>query len=239
MINLPDKFIARSNRLINLDDFSSVSYPIIIDAPINYPTYPSGLYINRQYILRMMIQSDELELSIPNELKWIELTVIALRKLQIYNGLNNPFIYVTVRHGLVTTTTDDVWHVDGFSMRQPCYPDQNYIYSNCYPTEYLLNSWNIPSTFDPLKHNIHYYFQDNEHLGNLTIGKSKQIYLIDPYCVHRRPFIPNDVIRTMWRISFLPIEIEDNTCTQNPLFPKKIYTRQDIREKLVAWKGNQ
>jgi len=230
MIALPVEFVSRANRPLNLHDFSSNSKPILINVPVRKPIK------DRQYILRMMVQSADLPLSIPSELEWIGPTVLTLKEIQNRNGLNNPFIYITVRHGLVTSTTDDLWHVDGFSTRVPHVPEQNYIYSDCYPTEWLTNSWSIPETFDPFRHNIHSFFQEREHLGKFSTGNPEEIYLADPYCVHRRPKIPPGTTRTMWRISFIPIEIEDNTCTQNPLFPKKIYDREDIRTKLTEWK---
>lgn len=230
-MNLPADFVSRAQRMLNLDDFSSGSSPIPITAPISRPT------IDRQYILRMMVRNNVLPLSIPDELAWIKPTVLVLDNLQQRHGLNNPFIYITVRHGIVTSKTDDLWHVDGFSMQTPHTPEQNYIYVDKYPTEWLTAKWKIPSTFDPFKHNIHSFFQEHEDQGIISEGKPGQIYAIDPYCAHRRRFIPIGVIRTMWRVSFIPIEIEDDTCTQNPLFPVKTYNREDVRTKLVSWKA--
>jgi hypothetical protein len=42
-------------------------------------------------------------------------------------------------------------------------------------------------------------------------------------------------MRTFWRVSFVPIEIEDDTCTQNPLLPRKVHGRSDIRNVLVRY----
>ena len=57
-----------------------------------------------------------------------------------------------MRSGLVTSITDDEWHVDGFSMRVPQVPEQNYIWSDVYPTEQLWQRFKIPQTFDPKRH---------------------------------------------------------------------------------------
>ena len=54
--------------------------------------------------------------------------------------------------------------------------------------------------------------------------------------VHRRPSNTTGKQRTFVRISFIPIEIEDDTCTRNMLFPEKVYNRKDIREKLINYK---
>ena len=228
---LPSQFVARANRLLNLADFASASQPVLIDVPVGTPPE------DRQYILRMMVRSDKQSLSIPNELVWMKPTIDALIRLQEAHGLNNPFIYVTVRHGIVTSTKDDEWHVDGFSMRTPHVPEQNYIYTSSHPTEWLIASWNIPTTFDPFRHNIHTFFQENDEDGVAVVGRPGNVFAIDPYCVHRRPTIATGTQRTMWRVSFIPIEIEDDECTQNPLFPVKTYNRQDVRKNLVAWRA--
>lgn len=192
--------------------------------------------VNRQYILRMMVRSDTLPLSIPAELDWLRFTIYRLNAYQKAHGLHNPFIYVTVRHGIVTSTTDHAWHVDGFSMRKPHVPEQNYIcVQGADPTEYLLKQWHLPATFNPLVHNIHHYFRDFGDDGLVLPGYSGLVYAIDPYCVHRRPATTVGQVRTFWRISFVPIEIEDDTCTPNPLFPPKVYGNADIRKQLVAW----
>jgi hypothetical protein len=184
----------------------------------------------------MMVRSDMLPLAIPDELDWLRFTIYRLNNYQKAHNLHNPFVYVTVRHGIVTSETDDLWHVDGFSMRTPHTPEQNYICVNGEdPTEYLINKWNLPATFDPFVHNIHHYFRDFPHGAKRVQGQSGIVYAIDPYCVHRRPSVTVGKMRTFWRISFVPIEIEDDTCTPNPLFPPNVYGRTDIRKQLVAW----
>lgn len=229
MTNLPTEFVRRAKRLVSLHEFLSASSPIPIEVPICKPV------LDRQYILRMMVRSDKFVLTIPDELKWMAPAIDSLISLQESNGLTNRFIYVTVRHGIVTSTTDDVWHADGFSMRTPHVPEQNYIYTDNHPTEWLPHAWNIPALFDPFKHNIHTYFQEHESLAASVTGEPGVVHLIDPYCVHRRPAIADGTMRTMWRVSFIPIEIEDDTCQRNPLFPVIVYGREDMRKKLVAW----
>jgi hypothetical protein len=108
MISLPTDFIARTQRQLNLEDFVCGSVPIpLFDSQV----VPS---VDRQYILRMMVRSDTLPLSIPRELDWLRETIHQLVDLQQVHQLYNPFIYVTVRHGIVTSVLDDEWHVDVF-----------------------------------------------------------------------------------------------------------------------------
>lgn len=231
MNTLPQSFRDRANRVLNLDDFGTVaSIPVPVCQSLARPP------VKRQYVLRMMVRAKDMVLRIPDELQWLAPTIQALVDHQRYEQLSNPYIYVTVRHGVVTSVTDDEWHVDGFSMRFPHVPEQNYICSHSNPTEFLLNRWQIPETFDPHKHNLHWFFQDRaEHEGVLLRGDPYVVYVVDPYCVHRRPSIEVGTVRTMWRVSFVPIEIEDDMCTPNPLMPEKIYGRTDIRKRLERW----
>lgn len=156
--------------------------------------------------------------------------------IQYHYGIRTQFVYITVRSGPVVSVTDDLWHVDGFSMRVPHPPEQNYIWSNCHGTEWLDQEFVLPSDFDPMRHNIHQYFQDRARPENIRVLEPHVLYGIDPYVVHRRPQVPAGVFRTFFRISFVPIEIEDDTCTVNPYLPReKPYARKDIRERLARY----
>lgn len=188
-----------------------------------------------QYILRMLIKSPETSgFVIPDELEWLRNTILSAETVQ--NIIRpRPYVYVTVRCGEVRTKTDDEWHVDGFSMRVTHQPETNYIWSDCYPTEVLNQKFAIPNDFDPMKHNLHSYFQKYAKEENVRVLRAQHVAIIDPYIVHRRPKVPVGVKRKFFRISFIPIEIEDDTCMQNPLLPKKVYNRSDIRERLIPY----
>jgi len=232
-MNTIDDFKARANNLLDLRGYSQISNPIpVFEGEMECP-------YERQYILRMMIRSPETHVfQIPEELKWLEKTIWNCAEFQFRNGLFNPFVYVTVRHGLVTSETDDDWHVDGFSMRIPHVPEQNYIWTNSNPTQYQDKTFPIPEDFDSLKHNLHNYLSSQAEESKTKTLKTNTVYLFDPYWVHRRPFCEAGTIRTFWRISFVPIEIKDDTCTQNPLLPKKVYGNQDIRQTLTEYESS-
>lgn len=190
-----------------------------------------------QYILRMMIRSPESGgFLIPAELEWLRETILGLARLQEAVFRAHPYVYVTVRNGEVQSATDDEWHVDGFSMRVPHYPEQNYIWSDCYPTEYLEQKFSIPEDFDPMRHNLHNYFQDHADPEKIRTLLPKHLAIIDPYIVHRRPVVPVGTQRCFFRISFVPIEIEDDTCSPNPLMPHRFYGRTDIRKTLTRYR---
>lgn len=156
-------------------------------------------------------------------------------ELQEQNDLFHPFVYVTVRHGEVTSTTDDEWHVDGFSMRKEHVPEQNYIFTDVFPTEYVDQSFPVPEDFDPMQHNLHWFLQDQVKTKNIKELPSKQWCLIDPYVVHRRPKVCSGTQRTFIRVSFVPIEIESDLNTPNPLLLCRRYEGSDIRNRLIRY----
>lgn len=199
------------------------------------PRLPRG----EQRILRMMIRSPEtVTFQIPEYLEWLAPTICLANDIQEDRGIRSPYVYVTVRHGIAQTNEfrDDVWHVDGFSMRKAHIPEQNYIWANRSGTEVLNQEINLPDDFDPFKHNIHQYFQDVAAEKNVAVLDTHVLYGIDPYVVHRRPVVTAGTQRTFFRISFIPIEIEDDTCMVNPLIPRpRPYGRADIRHQLSRY----
>lgn len=230
MIALPKNFLEKANRNLNLQDYANKSVPIPLFSCNDKPD------ADNQYVLRMLVRSPETNgFKIPEVLDWLKPTILECDDIQKSNNLNNPYVYVTVRHGEVSSVTDDVWHVDGFSMRVPHLPEQGYFCSNIYSTEYQDKSFPIPIDFDPFKHNVHDYLASIADEGQTVECSSEVVYAFDPYLVHRRPNVPVGTKRTFWRISFIAIEIEDDSCTQNPLLPIKNYGREDIRRKLVSY----
>lgn len=190
-----------------------------------------------QYILRMCVGNPSVSgYRFPTELYWVwPLFAKCLAMQKGYFSRIHPYVYVTVRSGYYHAKTNDTWHVDGFSMKKEHVPEQNYLWSNCYGTEYADHSIAIPDDFDPFKHDIHKYFQ--EHTKTCQTMQDGGIYVIDPYVVHRRqPGIPNNRHRCFVRISFVPIEIQDDNCTRNPLLPTPTYNNSDIRKTLVEYK---
>jgi len=189
-----------------------------------------------QMVLRMMIKSPWSQgFCIPKELSWTTPLLEQVHSYQKKHFIDHPFCYLTVRCGLVSTTTDDVWHVDGFSKRVPHLPEQNYLLTTDYPTEVLHQVFEIPSDFDPFKHNIHLFFQDRADVSKSRPASKNKIMVFDPYVVHRRPPSSFGKFRKMIRISFVPVEIEDDTCQQNPLLIHKLYNRVDVRSKLKKY----
>ena len=191
-----------------------------------------------QYILRMLIKKAYGDVMLPDELEWIRPMVEQVLHYQTnVLGVNHMYLYATVRHGIVRSQTDDVWHVDGFSTKITHIPEQNYIISNVFPTEYVEKAFPFPNDFDPLKHNVHMYFQDRIEDSDIKLAEPHTIYCMDPYVVHRRPDVPDNIVRTFVRLSFTPIEIMDDNNTPNPFIPVEKYNRDGviIRNTLIKY----
>ena len=199
--------------------------PRVVTTPV-YLQPPRG----RQYILRMPVRHPNTGLQIPPELEWLR------KSITQFDDQRYPYYYVTVRSGLVTSVTDDEWHVDGYSMRVPQEPEVDYLWSDAYPTEFLLGNFVPPPSFDPLKHNLHWWLQDYAK-GEVFRGDPYVWTKITPYVVHRRPQVPANVWRTMVRLSLIPLEIEDPNATPNPLLPVNYPPRADIRTTMLRSKA--
>lgn len=224
------EFLDRARRNVNLYEFEKVCIPV------EYGTRNFEVPFERQYILRMMIRNPESNgFQIPTELDWLKTFIFEVDEFQKHHKLLNQFVYVTVRHGIVSTQADGTWHVDGFSMKTTHVPEQDYVWSSDNPTEWLDQTFNFPNEFNALKHNVHWYFDDNIKQENVKTIKEKMVYLIDPYFIHRRPASAFGTKRTFVRVSFVPIEIEDGRCQQNPCLPIKTYKNDDIRSRLIRF----
>ena len=224
----------RASHLLALSIYNQIdaNEDLLCYSPENLP---ENIIPENQYILRMMVCCPEYGLQIPPELNWLSATIHQTIAIQKHKFKLHPYIYVTVRCGPVKTKTDDVWHVDGFSMKIPHTPEQNYIWADSEPTEILKQRIDIPSDFDPAKHNLHSWFQRNANETNAISAPAKKLLVIDPYIVHRRPVSSNGGVRKMFRISHIPIEIKDDTNTTNSLFPVKRYNNIDIRKQLIEY----
>lgn len=176
---------------------------------------------------------------IPEELAWTANLVCRAVMHQNHIGSTNRFCYITVRHGHIRSSLDDVWHVDGFSMRTPHVPEQNYIWSSWNATEFGICPVELPEDFDPLVHNIQYFLQEEmDERGLIWQGKERHIYVADPYVIHRRPHSPEQVWRTFVRVSFTAIPIEDRNNYYNPALPDLHFDRDglaDFRDQLERY----
>lgn len=144
----------RYSAVLNLAQYAVPNHPIRVGKVMTLAPKQERM------ILRMLVEAPYAEgLQLPDELEWLRPHIETARQFQAEHvGVKHPFTYVTVRHGMVATETDDLWHVDGFSMKYHHLPEANYVFaSGGTPTEIAVKPIMFPSDFDPLKHNIHLY----------------------------------------------------------------------------------
>lgn len=186
-----------------------------------------------QYVLRMLVKTPMSEIQIPRQLRWVQNYVQYCQDAHDEMFPKHCFTYLTVRHGTPIMGTDDQWHVDGFSMKFPHLPEQNFFWCDHTPPEFALSNFSIPSSFDPLKDNIHSFF-GKELQKDVPIYQppAGAISIFDPYLVHRKIKQPRR--RSMIRITFVPILIEDDDNSVNSLIPVQKFNRsgKEYRENL-------
>lgn len=217
----------RSTRMVNLKDFQSAGSPLGLGR-LNLSA-PS----DEQYILRMVVRAGG-QYQIPDELDWIMPMMNLTQEHQKSIGADHPFVYVTIRHGIVKSKRDDEWHVDGFSTKTPHKPEQNYIWANQDATEFADLNVTFPDDFNPRVHNINHYLE--QFVEEVLKADDQTVYCMDPYILHRRPSSTTGTMRTFVRISFVPIEIDDVLNTQNPMLPRS-YTNDGLkfRSQLITY----
>lgn len=221
----------RATRIVNTKEFLNCPLPekVIKIENLKAPT--------DQYILRMCIKFNDSAVQLPDCLSWVKPLLEKALISQQEKGINHPFIYITVRNGKVKSKTDDQWHLDGFSTRIEHTPEQNYIYTNKYCTEYVKQRVYVPRSLDPLIYNMNTFLDKFVKPENVLQCEENTLYCIDPYVLHRRPSnIPEDFERVFVRISFVPIEINDINNTVNPLLPVKC-SKDGVkfRDELKHW----
>lgn len=226
----------RSQKFVNTDYYRYPNFAEEVGAVQLYPQ------LERQYVLRCPIKIPGSRLLIPQDMLWCEPMIdSALRYQHDVVGIEHPFAYLTIRHGEVSSQTDDEWHVDGFSMKVPHIPEQNYVWVNTEPTECAAIGLNIPQDFDPLRHSVQFLAQDSIAQNSQVILETLEpevIYAMDPYVIHRRPETTAGETRTFVRLSLTPIAIDDRNNATNPLFGEISSDRDgiaDFRDMLARY----
>lgn len=225
-------------KIKTINDYEVLDAPEYVDhGIISEPNRPVNETL---MLLRVMVKAKYGEFKIPKILKFLERPILEAQQYDINRtGIEESWCYVTVRHGVVTSKTDDDWHFDGSSFRTDIIPERNYVLVTSDPTEYKVGTLYIPERFDPIKHNL-FTFAENQ-LSNEKVEKTlaNRWYLLSPFCLHRRPKITHGRIRTFYRICFTDIEGRDINNTPNPLIATPFYGRDPVktfRNNLINFK---
>jgi hypothetical protein len=183
---------------------------------------------SEQQVLRMLIRRPFDGLRLPHWLQWV-LPLVGMAEARQASIARHPFLYLTIRSGVVSSQGDDQWHVDGFSLQYHHLPEQNYIWSDSCGTEWYNGPVEIPEDFDPLRHNLHSYLQERIDPALICRVLAGHAYVLDPYVIHRRPPETAGSQRCFVRLSYTPIEIADANNSLNPLLPTN-YARDGVKE---------
>jgi hypothetical protein len=222
----------RALKIVSADVYKNINLPTKLEHfDIVCPTEETR-------ILRMLIREPFVGFKIPEEFEYMRKFIEYTDKCQTKMGIRQPFCYLTIRCGLANGKTDSEWHVDGFSTQITHIPEQNYIWIDNDPTEYIEGSFNVPRDFNPLKNNVNWLLSDQIN-ENTVIKKleAKRVYCFDPYILHRRPESSTNKWRTFVRVSYTPIEIRDDNNKINPLLPQKVFNKKgiDFRNTLTRY----
>ncbi len=213
-------------KIKTIEDYKVLDAPEFVCKDYGMPVPYKSLMI-----LRMLVRPKYSNCwYVPESLEFLKDTISDIMDYdEKRTGIKDSWCYVTIRHGKVTSKTDDEWHFDGASFRTDIIPERNYIWVNNYPTEFKTGGLQIPSDFDPIKHNLFTFAAHQLKDVWEEQTKAKQWYLLSPFCLHRRPKITEDVHRTFIRICFTDIEGRDINNTPNPLLPTPFYGRDPVK----------
>lgn len=156
-----------------------------------------------------------------------------------YSKNKNAFIYLTVRccdESTLYYKNSQTWHVDGFqgSKVKKHIVEQNFIWSNKAPTEFLLQPM-FCDGLNPSRHDINDFFEKNALEQNIYRGKELGLYVMNPYNIHRVNKSSFEGKRVFIRLNFSPVEIVDITNTINPNFKRENIPMRDVRDFLNSY----
>jgi hypothetical protein len=212
-------------KLKTMSDFRTLDAPLPVTA--SQPENPPS---GTQMVLRMLVKPKYGAWAIPPELAWLSPIIHELAEVdRKLTGIVESWCYVTVRHGIPCTKTDDEWHFDGASFRVEIIPERNYVWVNHTATEYKTGSLEIPDDFDPCVHDLFSFASAQLAEAEVKTTPCKAWSLLNPFCLHRRSPNTPDESRTFIRIAFTDVEGRDVNNTANPLLPTPAYGRDPVR----------
>ena len=211
----------------------------------NLPVHIGGFSIkwNKNHItnvLRCPIKnSGNRSIYLPKELGFLKdfVTYCCNYENTFNEQFNDLFAHITVH-------CDDVkegksqrvpgWHVDGFQgakFPQKHKIEHSYLWSSSSGTEFCVQPFMI-SHIDDSKYMIFDEFTKQAKEENLWKMLDSNIYIIDPYMVHRSPILSKNTTRLLVRLTFEYQKLLDPNDTQNPKLTFKIPYKYDIRNRL-------
>lgn len=208
--------------LLSLKGFQNPTLPT--------PAFPSTLAFPSEdlYLLSLLVRRPGRPLNLPDSLGFLKDDLIKICRMED----TNRFVYVTIRHGKVTTKSDRQWHCDGYSARKPTRPDTMYVWSDTFPTEAVRMPVEFPEDFYGTVHDVNLFLADSVDRSKpeITTCSAKVWHRFDTYCCHRRPPAADGAYRSFVRIAFVDHEIVGSKSEQN-------WDVEDFRSRLVRYQG--
>jgi hypothetical protein len=223
----------RAKRLVNLLDYRQS----VLEKSLRIGGFDVSLPPAQRSVLRLPICMGG-AWSIPSEFDWLKDFIRQCVAFQETYFVAHPFWYLTVRRtDADPTNRSSQWHVDGFSLRTPHLPEMNYLWCSEEPTLFYERPIFFPDDFDGKRHNLQSFVAERIDHTHVVQGQARQIYLIDPYVIHKKPDCIVSTRRFLIRLSNIPVEIEDDLYTPNPAFPTRCYGRvgKDVADQFKKY----
>ena len=195
-------------------------------------------------VLRCPIKSaGTREIIIPDELQFLTdfIEGCCIYETSFNNNFINLYAHITVDYKEVmkgTTHRVGGYHVDGFQGSK--FPikhqiEHSYLWSSTMGTEFCPQPYFI-SHIDDSKYLVFHELEKQAKECNVFKCMDKNIYLFDPYMVHRSPVMVENTRRLLVRVTFEYEKLLDPNDTVNPVMTFDVPYKYDIRNMLGEYK---
>lgn len=183
------------------------------------------------------------EIYLPKELLYLKnfIEMCCIYETSFNDRFDDLFAHITVDYKQVKageTQRVEGWHVDGFQGAK--FPikheiEHSYLWASVEGTEYCVQPFFI-SHIDDSKYLIFKEFEKQAREENVIKALDENIYIIDPYMIHRSPRVHENMSRLIIRLTFEYQKLLDPNDTHNTALHFKVPYKYDIRNRLGEYK---
>jgi hypothetical protein len=207
--------------------------------PLHIRQFNQTIPDNVTNVLRCPIKcANSCNIVLPIELEWLRgfVEFCCLYETSFNDKFDELFIHITVdRKNIVTNEYHRVqgFHVDGFQGHK--FPvkheiEHSYLWTSSFGTEFCPQPFFIEH-IDESKFTIFDEMNKQAQENNIVSCLPNNIYMFDPYMVHRSPLITSQTDRTLVRMTCEYVKLLDPNDTQNPHLPFNIPVKYDVRNR--------
>jgi len=158
------------------------------------------------------------------------------------NRFDDLFAHLTVELKTIKkggTQRTPGWHVDGFQGTK--FPikheiEHSYLWSSTCGTEFCPQPFFI-NHIDDSKYMVFDEMAKQVVEANIVTCMDKNIYIFDPYMVHRSPIVKEDTTRLLIRLTFEYQKLLDPNDTVNSKLEFAVPYKYDVRNRLGTYEG--